>query len=580
MPINTPGAVGRENTSGNSGSSVSTVVAGSGGVLHEHDGVLTVITGGTIGTDQIVLGLSLDEGRTVKRQRLGTDSSFVPLYVNLTISFAAGTLVAGDTIHTWHGSSPLSDSADWATARAALAAQQKQFRSTLLIGDLQDSTEANAYKTELEAYETANERFIYGRGAVYDREPLAAMSRLTVSMSGNPNVTFAEVGATDDTITRSAGSFITDGFVAGDIITIVDSVSNDLTTVLGIKTVTALVLTLDADDLADEGPVAGVTITGTPALTFLEVGATGDTLTRSRGSWLDDGFRVDDLVNITGTVLNNITGATGLDVVTALVLTFDADDLANEVIGSALAVVGAGQTKAQWMATIDSDFAPVDAAFRIDLAAGRGRVLSPFSFWLYRRSAMWLASLREYQHDLHIATWRKEDGPVDADLFDAEQNLVEWDDRVDGSAGSAARFTTMRTWANGPQGAFITLSLTREVEGSLLALTHNVAVTNLACTVVQLNTENVIGRSLVLNDDGTATTDSLNVIQSEVNSALELALLQNRGEGQRASKAVWTPSSDDILNVPEPLLTGVLELNLNGTIHSVNTQVRVISGGQ
>jgi hypothetical protein len=86
---------------------------------------------------------------------------------------------------------------------------------------------------------------------------------------------------------------------------------------------------------------------------------------------------------------------------------------------------------------------------------------------------------------------------------------------------------------------------------------------------------------LILNEDGTATSDSLTTIQSEVNSALELALLQNaRGEGQRASLAKWTPSGDDILNVAEATLTGVLELVLNGTIHSVDTTVRVRSGGQ
>ena len=85
---------------------------------------------------------------------------------------------------------------------------------------------------------------------------------------------------------------------------------------------------------------------------------------------------------------------------------------------------------------------------------------------------------------------------------------------------------------------------------------------------------------LLHSSHGSATFDALNTIQSEVNSALELALLQNRGEGQRASSGVYTPSADDILNVPEPLLTGVLDLNLNGTIHSVRTAVRVRSGGQ
>ncbi len=214
-------------------------------------------------------------------------------------------------------------------------------------------------------------------------------------------------------------------------------------------------------------------------------------------------------------------------------------------------------------------------------SAGRGRILSPFTNWFMRRPAGWFASWREYQHDLHIATWRKSDGPVGADLFDAEDNLVEWDDRVDGEAGTAARFTTLRTWANGPAGAFVAMSLTRAEEGSILGLTHNAAVVNLCCSTVQAAAEEAIGQSLVLNDDGTATSDSLAQIKAQVDAALERILLRNtRGEGQRASKAVWIPSTTDILNVPEATITAVTDLNLNGTVHSVISNVRVRSGGQ
>src|SRR6185369_1317986 len=73
--------------------------------------------------------------------------------------------------------------------------------------------------------------------------------------------------------------------------------------------VTDLVLTLDTTDLAAEGPVAGVTIVGSPTITFAEVGATGDTITRSRGSFLDDGFAADDRITVAGSVSNNFSNA-------------------------------------------------------------------------------------------------------------------------------------------------------------------------------------------------------------------------------------------------------------------------------
>lgn len=573
LPIDTAGAIGREDTTGNSGTSVSSIAAGGDGVLAEHDGVLKVVTGGTIGTDQILLELSLDGGTSYKKVRLGTANSYAIPYIGATVSFAAGTLVAGDTIHTWFGSAPRSASADWATARANLAAQLKQFRSIMLIGAVQNSTEAGAYRDELNAYETANDRFVYGRCEIPDRLPLAAASHTSANMTGGPSVTFAEVGATGDTITRAAGSFLADGFVAGDTVTISGTVSNNGDVV--IDSLTATVITLDTDDLVDETVLA--TLVSQPTLTFANV---AETITRNRGSWLDDGFRVGDTVTISGTASNDGTGV--IQTLTALVMTLDTGDvLADETIKIGDVTLSAGQTKAAWMAAQDAAFASIDDEKRIDIAAGRARRRSPFTDWNFRRSPAWAASIREYANkDIHVATWRKSDGPTGFNLFDEDNILVEWDDRVDGGAGSAARFTTFRTWANGPAGAFITQSLTRAGDGKVTSYTHNMAVVNKACTTVQTATEDVIGRSLVLNDDGTATTDSLNTLQSEVNSALELALLQNRGEGPRASSAVWTPSADDILNVAEATLTGVLELNLNGTIHSVSTTVRVRAGGQ
>jgi hypothetical protein len=520
----------------------------------------------------------MDGGRSFKKVRLGIASSYAIPFFGVTVSFGAGTLVTGDTIHTWFGSAPKTDAASLTAARTALAAQQRGFRSMLLIGDLANSSEAASFRDELNAYETQNERFVFGRASVRERLPLATMSQPRVTMTGSPSLTFAEVGATGDTITRASGSWLADGFVVGDAITVTGTASNNVSNAV-IASLTATVITLGTDDLNPE-VTSNAVVSALPGLTFAEVGATGDTITRTRGSWITDGFRVGDKIKVTGTASNNITAGQGLAAVTATTLTLGNDDLNPEVKGSFGVSVTTGQTKAEWMADIDSSFALIDAQKRIDLSAGRGRVLSPFTSWQLRRPAGWAASLREYQHDLHIATWRKDDGPTGFDLYDLNGALVEWDDRADGSAGSVARFTTMRSWANGPNGAFVALSLTRESDGSLLSLTHNMAVVNLACTTVQLNTEKVIGRSLLLNDNGTATTDSLTTIESEVNAALELALLQNRGEGPRASKAVWTASKNDILNVPEALLTGVLDLNLNGTVHSVRTAVRVRSGGQ
>jgi len=582
LPISTIGTVGRFNAAGNTGTSVVSVAAGGSGALAEHEGVVKVVAGGVIGTAQIVLDVSLDAGRTYRRVRLGTATSYVVPYMGVTLSFAAGTLVAGDTVLTWFATAPRAASADIATARTTLAGMLKFFRTALLIGDLQNSTEALAYNAELDAYVTANDRFTVGRASIKDRTPLATLSKVLVRTTGVFTLTFSEVGATGDTITRSAGSFLTDGFLVGDFITVTGAANaqNNLASAR-IVAVTATVITLDADDLVVEATTSNCAIVARPGLTFAEVGATDDTITRNRGSWIADGFRIGDLITVTGSASNNFVGTSAVTAVTASVLTLGADDLLAEVVSSLNVVVTAGQTKAAWMAASDAAFAAVDAKKRVNLSAGRARILSPFSSYWFRRPAAWDASIREYQHDVHIPTWRKADGPALGDLFDSNGTLVEYDDRVDGGAGSLARFTTYRTWSNGPAGAFISQDLTREVDASQLSGHQNMLVTNVACTVVQLNSELAIGQVLVLNENGTGTEDSLATIEARVNSALEAELLVDKfGEGQRASFAVWTAARDDILNVPLATLTGVVRLVLNGTIHSVATSVRVISGGQ
>ena len=569
LPIVTPGAITRVDKSGNTGTSIVSVAALANGVLAGHTGQIVVDhpagTTVTIGTDQVRLAISLDSGRTFKSVRLGTANAYTPPYFNIQATFAAGTLKGGETVITWHGTAPRSDAAGWALARTNLAAQQRGFRSIVLCGDVQNSTEANAFNAELDNYETANKRFIYGRASIPGRLPLAALSKSPVSMTGAPTVTF-----TSTTATRSAGSFIADGFAIGDSFTVTGSVSNNYTKV--ITALSATVITF-ASGGAAEGPVSNVVITAVPTLTF----AATTTATLNRGSFVTDGFRVGDSVTFAGTVSNN--GTKVITAVSALVMTF-ASGIVSEVIGVGNAVtVTTGQTKAAWMAASDSAFAAVDAHFRISLSAGEGRILSPFTGWYSRRPAGWAASIREYQHDLHRTTWRKSDGPSGFDLYDAAGNLVEWDDRVDGEAACAARFTAFRSWANGPLGAYIALSLTRATDGSLLAHTSNVAVVNLVCTTVQLNTENAaIGVDLDLNPDGTATPDSLAMISKQVNNALSQAVLINKlGEGKRASSCKWTPDATTLFNVAFPVLTGVTNLLLKGIVHSVTTSVVVQS---
>jgi hypothetical protein len=565
LPTVTAGALGRQNASGVTGTSVISIAAVAAGYLEETDASITVVTAGTIGTSGITFNLSLDGGKTLKLVRLGTASSYTVPYVGIVVSFGAGTLAVGDT-YTFSTSAPMWDSAGITAARVALANQQKQARSWMVVGDVQNSTFANYVTTEINNYETVNNRFAYARVQVRDRLPLAAKSKLPKTMTGAPSLTFAAAGFT---ITRATGSFITDGFLVGDVPTIAGTVSNNGTKT-PITALSATVMTF-ASGIVNEGPIGTATIVGSEGLTFAATSAT-----RSTGSWLADGFRAGDSVTFTGTVSNNITVT--ITSLSATVLGF-ASGGAAETIGSANVSATKGEVMSTYVSLMDSGFVSVDAQKRVDLGIGRARVLSPISAWSFRRPVQWAASVREYQHDVQVPTWRKSDGPLLGwDLQDAAGNtVVEYDERTNGGA-LAARFTCLRTYGNGPNGAFIALSLTRMTEGSLLSRTHNLAVANLACTVAQAETENAIGQVLQLNADGTGTTASLGKIEQRVNSALQINLLQGRAEGPRATSATWTASKTDILSVPGASLTGVLDLRINGTLEQLTTTVRVLTG--
>ena len=564
LPIATPGTVGRFNSSGNTGSSVVTCAVGGSGALAETDGVLEVVSGGTIGTDQIMLSLSLDGGKTFKPVRLGTNSSYVIPKVGLTLSFAAGTLVAGDTVLTWHSIAPLPDFTSLTTPFNAMLAQKRVTRSWLFIGDISTLSAAQGIQAKVDAYETSGNRFTYAKAQMRDRLPLASLSDVQNRASGSFTTTFD--GAAH-TITRSAGSFVTDGFVAGDTIRVSGSTGDNGNK--GVPSVIAATVLTFAAGLSSEGPDSGVTITAEPTLTF---DGTGHTITRNRGSWFDDGFRVGDSVTITGTASNNVTNT--ITVLTGTVMTFGAG-LANEVIGTHGVLMTTGETDAAWVASIAALVAVVTGDPLVDLGGGRGTKLSPITGYSMRRPAQWADSIRSYQHDVKTATWWKDLGPLDGWNIDGEH-----DERVDGGLLDA-RFTCLRTWGNGPDGAFVAQSLTRDTDGSILGMTHNVAVARLAQTVTQRITENFAGATLVLNPPDTfgvrtATTASLSSLAAKVNSELQRNILSNiGGEGQRASIAKWTPATDDDMGVANATLHGTLDLELNGTIVHIATTVEV-----
>lgn len=563
LPIATAGVVSRQESM-HTGTSKVSVAVGSDGALAEVHGYVVVKTGGTVGTDQILLLLSLDGDVTQKTIRLGTATTYTIPDVGLVLSVGVGTLVEGETVLEFKTTGPQFDATGVTLAKTKLAAQQKVVRSWLFVGTVGSLALGQAIETAVNDYETTTERYVVAKFQARDQRVLES-SKLRHAAVGTSNVTFAEVGSTGDTITRVSGSFITDGFEVGDYIRVTGAVAGSgHNNVSGkITGVSATVLTLDTADLDAETIALGtVRITGESSLVFAST-----TITRNTGSWIAEGFAVGDTVTIAGTASNN--GTAIITTLSATVMTCSASTFVSETIGICSVDITLTETDAQWRAAIDSMFSAITSSERVDIGGGRLTHLSTITGYSPRWPVQWADSIRSYQIDIGQTTWEKDRGTLDGWGIDGEH-----DERIDEGLIDG-RFTCARTWSNGPTGAFIAKSITRATDGSILGMTHNMYVANVAQTVCQRVTENFAGKTLVLKSDGTAKPSSLADLKAKVDAELKRNLLTDSGSGPRASAAYWTPATDDDLRGEDATLHGTCTLNLKGTIVHIATSVEV-----
>ena len=96
------------------------------------------------------------------------------------------------------------------------------------------------------------------------------------ALKGNPQITFTNVGAGNDTIARDVGSFTAENFQAGDSVVIQGSDDNDQTVTLAV--VTALVMEVAGDPFVNEGPKRGIRM-GVAGTSRFGDGVTGFPLT-------------------------------------------------------------------------------------------------------------------------------------------------------------------------------------------------------------------------------------------------------------------------------------------------------------
>jgi hypothetical protein len=102
--------------------------------LDSYYGKVTVLVGGTIGTTGITIAVSLDAGRTTyQTSNLLTATTLALANTGLTLNFAAGTLVAGDTFQ-WQSQEPAWNDAGVTSAVQSLMTINTTFEDLMITG--------------------------------------------------------------------------------------------------------------------------------------------------------------------------------------------------------------------------------------------------------------------------------------------------------------------------------------------------------------------------------------------------------------------------------------------------------------
>lgn len=172
-------------------------------------------------------------------------------------------------------------------------------------------------------------------------------------ISGTPNITAA---ASDDSFTRSAGNWITEGFRVGTQFTWTGWSNGANNGTHTITAITATKITCAGSALVDEGPTAVGTVNMSPVATQffraitsngVAVNTTGTftiasgKIHRATGSFIREGVRVGQLLTTSGFAVNgsyHVTAVTATDITTE-------ETLADETPGGSVTLTCAGYTE-------------------------------------------------------------------------------------------------------------------------------------------------------------------------------------------------------------------------------------------
>lgn len=502
----------------------------------------------TVGTAGGLIAYSKDGGVSWSGNiRVGTATSYAIPDTGVTVNFAAGTLVLND-VASCVTSSPKWGAQAITDAFTALKAFNALPRAVIVLGDISDTTHLQAITTAILDYETSVNRFsrVICQARDYYAQAVFQGGEARYANLTGQTVTIAASG---ETYTRSAGSFLVDGFQVGDEVTWAGFSNSANNGPQVITTLAGTVMTCSGSTLVNESTVANTTCSTVGDGEAITVAASGKTYTRSGtlASFITEGFKVGQTVIFSGFSNTANNGPHVLTTVTAGALTA-AEVLVDEATKYQIKAT-ANETDSNWRASIESIVGASPSSLIVShktlIAGGRARRKSNVDGFFKRRPASWPLLIRWMQKDVKTAPGRVEDqGLAGWTITKSDGTHEDHDERVDGGLLSM-RIACLRTFAEiGINGVYVALAVTLDNDDAPMSRLQVGGVADVGSNIVQSETTKKLQSNLELKTDGTIQPYEAIRIQEGVLAELKKNLLAtNLGgtdPGPRASDVTFT----------------------------------------
>lgn len=180
VATNTQGAIGAVDVTGVTGTSV---ITATGTPVDSFDLVFKAVKGGAIGTVGITFQVSLDGGKTwLATKSLGTANSYLIPGTGVTLNFAVGTLIAGDTAKL-STTEPLWDDAGVGDGMTALQDTPFLYRCIHLVGEGDTNVFANV-QTALDQMADPNYRYTHAFASARRATGIESDAQWVVALTG------------------------------------------------------------------------------------------------------------------------------------------------------------------------------------------------------------------------------------------------------------------------------------------------------------------------------------------------------------------------------------------------------------